>query len=471
MGDYVSALSNLEKSAGLKQKYNLPEAELTFLNLAKTYDQSGSPDKAEEFYTKCLNIIKSKFGERYYRMSEVYFGFGNFLYKTGRIKEALEAHLNALNICLENYGEKHSLVALSWKQLADYYIDQADYATGLKYYQRALIAINPAFNNNDIFTNPVIDSSLFDIRLLDILKNKSKAFELYAGSEKEEELKLKLLNAGLSTVNLAFHLTDRIRNSYLSEESRMYLAGNGKEMYMTGVETACSLYNITGEDSFKHTMYDIAQQAKAAVLRNDITVKEMYGAAGIPDSTREKRNRLANNIAAYSMLISGESRVPDPDSTKLQKWKEELFTLNREMEKLTGEIDLDYPQYRDLIRKTEPVELEEIRKHLHRNETIIDYLVSNPKTDGKRDLFLFVITHNNLEFREIILDSLFSINAGVIRDACQRPDLNNFREFTGALEYMCRNLIGPVEKLFAGKKLIVIPDEEIAWLPFDILLA
>ncbi len=130
MGDYGSALSNLEKSAGLKQKYNLPEAELTFLNLAKTYDQSGSPDKAEEFFTKCLNIIKSKFGEKYYRMSEVYFGYGNFLYKTGRVKEALDAHLSALNICLENYGEKHSLVALSWKQLADYYIDQTEYATG-----------------------------------------------------------------------------------------------------------------------------------------------------------------------------------------------------------------------------------------------------------------------------------------------------------------------------------------------------
>ena len=144
-------------------------------------------------------------------MSEVYFGYGNFLYKTARVKEALDAHLNALNICLENYGEKHSLVALSWKQLADYYIDQTEYLTGLECYQKALIAIDPAFNNNDIFTNPVIDSSLFDIRLLDILKNKSKAFELYAGSEKEEELKLKLLNAGLSTVNLAFHLTDRIR--------------------------------------------------------------------------------------------------------------------------------------------------------------------------------------------------------------------------------------------------------------------
>src|SRR5512133_4222013 len=35
---------------------------------------------------------------------------------------------------------------------------------------------------------------------------------------------------------------------------------------------------------------------------------------------------------------------------------------------------------------------------------------------------------------------------------------------------MYNNLIHPVENSFTGKKLIIIPDEEIEWLPFDAFL-
>ncbi len=72
--------------------------------------------------------------------------------------------------------------------------------------------------------------------------------------------------------------------------------------------------------------------------------------------------------------------------------------------------------------------------------------------------------------RKTSLDSLFVINAAIIRNALQHHGNNNFREFTGALAYMYGNLIKPVREQFGGKKLIIIPDEEIAWLPFDALL-
>src|SRR5450759_1153969 len=46
----------------------------------------------------------------------------------------------------------------------------------------------------------------------------------------------------------------------------------------------------------------------------------------------------------------------------------------------------------------------------------------------------------------------------------------NFIIYTGALNYMYLYLIKPVEGLFKGKKLIIIPDEEIGWLTFDAFL-
>src|SRR5659263_65294 len=87
--------------------------------------------------------------------------------------------------CIKSYGEKHTLVSLSYKLIGDHYKNISDYSTALMYYQKALISVANNFNDPDIFTNPSIDSSLFDIRLLDNLKSKSQALELLAGEQND----------------------------------------------------------------------------------------------------------------------------------------------------------------------------------------------------------------------------------------------------------------------------------------------
>jgi CHAT domain-containing protein/tetratricopeptide (TPR) repeat protein len=470
MQDYSSALKNFEKSASLKLNYNLTETELTFLNLAKTYAQTGSSDKAEEYFTRSLNTINSKFGGNYYRMAEVCFEYGLFLRSEGRNAEAIEVHSKALSICLKNYGEKHSLVALSWKYLGDDYLAQADYGRALEFYQKSLIAVVNDFDNPDIFSNPQIDSSLFDIRLLDNLKSKAHALELFANEQNDNALKLKTINKSLETIELALSLIDNIRNNYLTEDSRIYLSENEKETYLFGVQIASTLYSLTGDIVVKEKIYSIVQKAKSAVLRNEISENDLLYSAAIHDTTREKQNRLYGNIAAYNNLIIEESRKVSPDSTRISLWKDALFDMNRENEKITIQINREFPQYSNLIQKIEPVPLALIQKHLRRDETIVDYLLSNQYKEGKRALYTLVITKDDFEFREISLDSLFSKNAGIIRNSLQHPAGNNFTEFTGALAYMYGSLLKPVMELIAGNKLIIIPDEEIAWLPFDAFL-
>ncbi len=222
-------------------------------------------------------------------------------------------------------------------------------------------------------------------------------------------------------------------------------------------------------------MYSIAQKAKAAILRNEITGNELLYSSGIPDSLREKQNQLTGNIAAYNNLLQDETRKALPDSNKIALWKDDLFDMNREKEKVTGEMEKVFPQYHDLLRKTEPLTLHLIQKQLKTDETIIDYLLSNKYSDGKRRLYVFLISRDHLYFRELWLDSLFVKNAELIRNTVN-PSVtaghgnNNYTSYTGALSYMYNNLIKPVEGLFKGKNLIIIPDEEIGWLPFDAFL-
>ena len=238
---------------------------------------------------------------------------------------------------------------------------------------------------------------------------------------------------------------------------------------------AFSLYSITNDKSMGYKMYSIAQKAKAAILRNEITGNELLYSNAIPDSLREKQKDLSGNISAYNNLILEESRSLKPDSNKISLWKDALFDMSREMDKVAAEINKAFPMYHNLIGKTEPDSIASIQKQLKKNETIVDYLVSNKLSDGKRRLYIFLISHSNLNFRELTLDSLFVKDAGIIRNTADPSSNNgsqaaNFRSYTQALHNMYLCLIKPVESLITGEKLIIIPDEEIGWLTFDAFL-
>ena len=387
--DFKKAQYYLDKSADLKIKFSLPGLALVYLNIAKTYVQTGNRIKAEEFYLKSISRFKNEYGDEYYRMAEVYFDYGLFLRSEGKLNEALQAHKKALAICLKNYGRKHTLTSLSFKHIGDDYIQQNLLDSALYYYQESLIAVDKDFNNRNIFTNPSADSSLFDIRLLDNLKSKAQALELLAGDQNDLAMKLKTLNFSLGTMELALHLIDRIRNNYLSDESRIYLAENEKESYIFGVHLAYSIYSVTHDQETGYKMYNIAQKAKAAILRNEITGNDLLYSPAIPDSLREEQNRLSGNIAAYNNLVIEENRKINPDSNKISLWKDELFDMNREKEKVTGEIEKVFPQYHNLIGKTEPVTLQQIQQELKKDETIVDYLLSNKSFTGKEKTLCF----------------------------------------------------------------------------------
>ncbi len=472
---YKTSSDYFNKSADIKLKHRLAGLSLVYLNIAKTFVKTNNLLKADEFYLRSITSFKKDFGEEHYRLAEVYFDYGIFLRSSLRNEESLGILKKALSICLKNYGEKHTLVSLSYKLIGDHYKNISDYSAALFYYQKALIAVANNFNSPDIFTNPSIDSSLFDIRLLDNLKSKSQALELLASEQTDPGMKLKTMGKSLETIELALRLIDRIRNNYMSEESRMYLADNEKETYLFAAHLACSIYSTTHENSMGDTMYGIAQKAKAAILRNEITGNELLYSASVPDSLREKQNKLTGNIAAYNNLILEENRKINPDSSKITLWKDALFDMNRAKEKVSDNIEKVFPQYHDLIRKTEPIPLKMIQKQLKNDETIIDYLLSNKYSGGKRKMYIFLITRQRLEFRENWLDSTFLKNAEIIRKTAS-PSMNaeiqhdNFILNTDALYYMYFNLIKPVEDLFKGNKLIIIPDEEIGWLSFDAFL-
>lgn len=466
---YGKALEFLEKSKSLKLKYSLAEIAFTYLNLAKTYVEINDKAKAQKYFLECITSFNREFGHDYYRLVDVYFDYGLFLRSIGKNQEAFEIHKKALSICLKNYGEKHTLVSLAYKLLGDHFFIKNDYNTSLQYYQKSLIAVVKNFSDTSIFSNPSLDSVIFDIRLLENLKRKAQALELLSFQQASQDKKQQVMVKGYETIDLALQLIGRIRRGYLSSESRIYLAENEKETYIFATHVAQELYELTRNPEYLQRMYSIACLSKSAVLRNEIAENEQRYRSGIPDSLNTTYSKLMVNIASYSKLIQDELQRTKPDAQKIDFWKEALFGMNRSKEKLDESIKGFFPQHESLIQKTESASLTEIQNRLKKDETLVEYFLSNQYSKGKRELYTFIITRNRLDFCLTYLDSLFAKHVEFIKQGTitSQPINTSYKSYTDALYSMYEQLVQPVESKLAGNKLIIVPDEEIAYLPFD----
>lgn len=467
---YNIAIQYLNKSIELKYKYNLSEIAFTYLNLAKTYSKLNQVKSAQHYYLKSIEAFDREFGPNYYRLTSVLFDYGLFLRSIGKEQEALEVHQRALNICLKNYGEKHAYISLAYKHIGNHYFIESDFKKALQYYQKSIMAVVKNFNDTNIDKNPSLDSVIFDIGLLDGLKQKALALEQFALINSDLNSKKQFLAKSLETIELGLVLIGRIRNGYISVDSKMYLADNEKETYLLAVQIAYELYNQTRDSAYIKKMYDIATLCKSAILRNEIAENEFLNKT-ISDSLFVKRKTIRLNASSYKKLIQDELQITKPDSQKIELWKSSLFEMNRKEEQLEEKIKSVSPGYSELLIKSRSTGLKMLQSYLKKDETLIEYFLSNNYKEGRRLLYIFTISENKLDCTTSYVDSVFSRNVklfkqGITASGNSSISGNSYQEFKQVLYFFYEKLLKPI-KANLTEKLIIIPDEEIAYLPFE----
>lgn len=472
--EYNTAIEYLNRSLELKLKNNLSEIAFVYLNLAKTYSKLNQEKKAQQYYLKSIEAFDIEFGPNYYRLTSVLFDYGLFLQSIGRVQESFNVHKRALDICLKNYGEKHTYVSLAYKLLGDHFLNKKEFNTALKYYQKSVVAVVSNFNDTCIYSNPPLDSVIFDIRLLDNLKKKSFALEQYALQFSGNEDKTQVLKKGLETIELALELIGRIRNGYVSIESKMYLAENEKETYFLAEDIAYKLYVQTKDQDYIKRMYRIATFCKSAILRNEIAENDFLNRS-VTDSLYFLRNELLVNIASYKKLVQDELQKTKPDIQKIELWKSTLFEMNKDEERVSKRVKTLYPEYEQLIQVSKPTDIKTLQSNLSNDETIVEYFLSNRYTQDDRLLYIFTITKDRLNFTISYIDSSFNTQVESIKKGLTTIDYSNyshitFKNYTHALFYLYEKLIKPIKENLSTK-LIIIPDEEISYLPFDALIS
>jgi CHAT domain-containing protein len=178
---------------------------------------------------------------------------------------------------------------------------------------------------------------------------------------------------------------------------------------------------------------------------------------------------LKSEIYFYNKQIHDQKLNPKPDEEKIKLWNSKIFDLSRKQDELIKSIEKNYPAYYNLKYDNSVISINDIQKKLKANQAIIEYTL----TDSV--LYTFAITSEKKQLATCSIDSLFYKNLQTLRDQLSGSDFNNysgedFKVFVSTSYGLYRTLLFPVHEITKGKDLIVIPDGELGYLAFDILL-
>jgi CHAT domain-containing protein/Tfp pilus assembly protein PilF len=503
-GDYLKAINYLLRAYTiLLNEKGIDNQTISniLLDLGYSYDQKGEINLAIEYYTKAAqnntnaSIIKiyrnlgnlfqkidqSDSAEKYYHLSIkkalLYFKgvsydlglcyqyYGEFLENTGQQDQSLTYLLKAGEIFKQLFGTRSKDLAKIYLLEGQYYGDKKDYKTALDQIQLALCTLLPKFDQMNPEANPSMDEIVLDLYLPNFLSTKAKVlYQEYIDNHDTTSLKISLL-----TIQRSLDVIEEIRRTYNDEETQFTLNQSARDVIDLGVKVAYDLYTTSKDQRYLAKAFQFCEKGQAIVLLSALRGLQAQSTLEIPKNIQEFESNLTQDLSTYNNLLYQENLKKDPEESKIRLWGDKIFNLRLSYDSLLTAIQTAYPEFFRLKYDYSTVDADSLLKQLSGDQSILEYHLTDSLVYG------FLFTDNKLTGEicgdrvklTTIMDSLL---AQFRSTEYFNPGPEQFDSMTRASEGLYDMLIRPFESMIENKRLIIVPDGELGYLSFDILL-
>jgi CHAT domain-containing protein/Tfp pilus assembly protein PilF len=437
-------------------------------NLALCYEAMGEKPMADKFYLMAIDAMLQELGEDHPDIATSYMNYGSFLIKdeNSRVKgyEMLHKALEIYGSFYENSGQ---FIARTFLNLGYYYEVTGEPQTALEYYHKSITANSETFNSDNIRDNPSTSDHTFSADfMLESLKHKAYAHLLLSGvHERKENLK-----ASLTIYKLAMDFIEIIRCGHQTEDSRMMLSENEHQTFLQAVHVAWKLYEMTSESTYLEEAFAFSERSKAASLLSSIRDVEARSFGGVPEALLQQEQNLKKGIAAYRELIYDEQKSVNGSMEKIVLWRERVFELEMEMKKLVNRLEEEYPDYYSLKYNNQVSGINDVKKLIASGDALVSYVYSDSL------IYIFTVAGKKADFHCVRHDGSVSTELEILLGVLTNGNLesrvsNDFSKFTQSARHLYGLLIEPALAGINHKKLIIIPDGILSYVPFELLVS
>ena len=467
-GNYDQAKEYYYRSIDIRKVTDPAAVAITAGNLAICYIETGDLTSADKYYQLAIDVISENNGTNNVNYATNLQNYALFLITTANeYDRGHEQLLRALEIYRYHYGEKGHHVSRALMNIGYSFELTMNFDAALRYYHESLLANSKSFTSTDFSDNPSPGDRVFSPdHMLNSLKH--KAFTLYLMSRENDQRSN--LEASLSAFKAAMEFIEDIRMGHQSEDSRILLTKNEHETYLQAIHVAWKLYEITNEPAFIEEAFIFSEKSKAASLLSSIRDVEAKSFGGVPEELMAEERGLKKKIAAFREMIYEEQRSFDPDNARINFWQERIFTLELELRHLISHLENEYPNYYSLKYKKNFSDIANIMNHISSKDALVSYVHNDSL------IYIFTITKDNFNFYckrpEGFLESELEVFMGILTHGnIDRRVQDDFNDFKRSSRYFYNLLIEPLVPEIKDKRLIIIPDGLLTYIPFELLLS
>lgn len=456
---YKKTIKNIPEDWTLEQELNNYDLE--------PVEHLGNKDLSENFNIALLNyeraerlIYKLPRSEQEVSRIEIYMAKGALYFSAQNYDKSKFFYRNALSLMETVYPEKHALVSESTRFLSQIAVQEKNYKQALLYINRSINAATKeeakVILENDL-PNPA--EAQYPYELLYSTITKSSVLYLYynqKGRATEQELQWTL-----NVSDLAMSMLVRLRASYRTEGAKYELSELSQLISHQAIQTVSTLYLKTKSAAYLSQLFTYIENSKSALLLQAVQQLRAQKVSRVPDWVVKKENSLKTDIAYLSGEIYYEAkRGSDMNKTRLKKLEAELEQVEEAYPKYLDYIEKTYPEYYSLKYKQQPITCEALQERMGAEDVLLNYSIVDSF------IHILLIHKEAVVYKSILTPKPLKKTVQRYIRSLKGENINDFIRYSNVFY---ETLIQPIENHLDKKFIVIIPDAELNYLPFELV--
>ena len=447
LGAHDKALDYFQQALVLRRTTQDKNGESEVLNnIGLTYRKLEQPEKALEYHNQALAIQKTTGNKRLTAVTLDY--IGTAYADMNQPAKALEYHLEALP--LQVAIEDKQMQAAVLNNIGRAYYLLADPAKAFDYYNQALVLFRAIEDRNNAAR------SLQGLARVE----KRRGNLVQARKEIEEALAL------IETVR-ARSGSQQLRASYIASMENAY------ELY---IDVLMKLHEQDPKAEYEAAALQASERGRARSLLELLNEARVDIRQGVGADLVLKERELSQALNAKAQRqIQLTARKGNPEEIK--RLNREISELENEFQQVQAAIRKNSPQYAALTQP-QPLDSKEIQQLLDPETVLLEYSLGDERS------YLWTVTQNSLKTYELpkrdevakVAQQVYqSLGARSVVKALETPAQRQARiaaadeQFQKAGTELARMIIAPASAELGTKRLVVIADGALQYVPFAAL--
>ncbi len=437
----VKALKHAEKAIELFERENDMEGiAIAYLNKGNTHEELKQHEAAIRSYNQAKAIFLQK--KRPLSLAKTINNIATVKYAQGQYNEAIQLLNESLKLKKEYHKNEiyQYTYAANYENLAENYEALSNTDEALKHYQLALINLTDNFRNQDINTNPTVAGNHYIYKKANLLR----ILDLKAQTT--------MKNGNTDLAYKTYQVLDEWINEFYKDlttnESKLTWIARTHDIYTNAIEVA-----LKKEDKAK--AFEYAEKARAVLLWQSHL--QQAALSLLNDEEQESYDDLLAQIRRtdyeYRNAVGGKEQL-----------KNTIDSLNQKFDQFEKTLEEKYPEYAQRKYQPKTITPSDVQNRiLNQNSALVEYhWASNDK------LYIFILTKKNIYTDVVQVNDDFHEQIQKFHTAIKDSNLPDivkpgYAIYQTAFQPIHTHLKENV------KKLIILPDGKLNFIPFEAL--